>query len=190
MLLSSGNPKQICQLTLDREIDFGFIVGNNIIAGLKAKPMVKDKLVIVAGPNHPLAKKSIVSAEELFNHPFVFMANEFDHHNILEDLLNSHGITVKERLMELGDAESIKRVLKSGMGVSALLGQCVVEEFKTGKLKKINLKSGPIYVDLLLLLRPDKYLTPLHKKFLKFFETTVKQMPIATLSEITRLSHP
>lgn len=184
LLLRPGNPRQICQMTLDREIDFGFIVSNSHITGLTAKALIKDELVIVASPNHPLNKKAIVSVEELYKHPFVFMANEYDGYNVIEGLLNTHGIDIRERFMELGDAESIKQVLMSGVGVSALLRQCVANELRTGHLKKINLNHDPITVDYLLLLRPDKYLTPLHKKFLKFFETTVKQISPLPLGQV------
>lgn len=182
LMLRGGNPKQICQMTLDREIDFGFVVGNDFTSGLIAKTIIKDQVVIVVPPNHPLANRVTVKASILSQYPFVFMANDFNQQNIIEGLLNLHGVKIQEKLMELGDAEVIKRVLKNGIGVSALLGQCVVEELQTGQLKRVNLESGPIYVDLLLVWRPDKYLTPLQNKFKEFFELTVKKIPISTLS--------
>ena len=182
LLLRGGNPKQICQMTLDREVDFGFVAGDDFTVGLIAKTIIKDELAIVVPPNHPLANKVTVKASKLSQYPFVLMANDFDHYNMIENLLNIHGVKIKEKLMELGDAEIIKEVLKSGMGVSALLGQCVVKELQAGQLKKVNLESGPIYQDLLLVWRPDKYLTPLQNKFKEFFEDTVRKIPIPTLS--------
>lgn len=82
--------------------------------------------------------------------------------------------------MKIEDGESIKKILSDGIGVAALLGQSVFEELQAGKLVKVNLDTGPIYVNLRLISRPDKYITPAQKNFLKFFKSIISELSIQT----------
>ena len=182
LILHIGNSRQIFQKTLDREVDFGFAIGDTIPPGLKAKTLIRDEMIIVVGQKHPLANEKKITSQDLSKHPFIIPMDEEKDLNVMENLLNLNGIVINKRMMEIDDTESIKRVLMCGIGVGALLGQCVSEELQTGKLIKVNLSNGPFIIDLHFLSRQDKYPSPMHKKFIKFFETQIKQIPIPTLS--------
>ena len=176
MILRVGTTKQIYQMTLNREIDFGFVIGKSVLPGLSAKNIITDELMIVAGVDHPLAAKTAVTAEEISACPFVTALQQSYHHRMVTELLTAHGITINECFMELEDAESIKRVVSGGAGVAALLRLCMIDELQSGRLKKIALANGPIFSNLSLLSRQDKPLTALQKKFLEFFRMTVSQI--------------
>lgn len=175
LILRTGNPKKVCEMALNEEIDFGLIVGDTTLNGLMSKIVANDEIVIVVGPGHPLADRDLVTLTELSTYPFVLMASEFGAHNVIESKLNSHGIHINEKLMELEEPESIKRVIRNGSGVAALLALSVSEELQTDKLRKVKLDIGPIMVNLRTVWYSEKYVTPLHTKFLKFFDTN---MPI------------
>lgn len=176
MTLRIGTKNQVCQMAVDWEIDFGFVIGKTALPGLSAKTVVREEMVVVTGANHPLAARDLITPEELSAYPFVIALKKSSHYRMIDNILNANKITIQHILMELEDAESIKRVISNGLGVAVLLKSCILDELRQGKLKSIPVTSGPIYVDLQLISRPDKSLSPIQKRFLKFFDTRIKQV--------------
>jgi DNA-binding transcriptional LysR family regulator len=177
LILRVANPKLVSQMTIDREVDFGFTIGNIKINGLKSEIIGRDEICFVVGKTHPLAKRKTVSIEELSTYPFIILADkEFKEFSVIENAINSQGIIINKKLMQIEDAEIIKKFVSQGMGVAALLKQDILEELNSGKLIKINLNIDPIYVNLQLIMRHDKYLSPVQNKFLKFFVSTIREL--------------
>ena len=169
MVLHIGTVHRICKMTVDGQIDFGFVIGKNDLPGLSDKTVAKEELVIVARANHSLSSKELVTPEELSDYPFVTALKESSHYQMLDKILRANKIAVRNIVVELEDAESIKQVVRSGLGVAVLLKACVIEELKQGTLKIIKSTRGPMHIDLQLISRPDKSVSPIQIKFLNFF---------------------
>ncbi|WP_102348419.1 LysR family transcriptional regulator [Bacillus sp. Marseille-P3661] len=169
--LRVGNSKQIFQMTLEKEIDFGFIIGKKVPENLTATPIVNTELTLVVGPSHPLATKNHVTPSDISNYPFVVLSSY--NYQVIENMLHSRGIKINEILMQYEDIESIKQIISIGNGITILSKLSVNEELKVGKLKQLQLESGSVYLDLMLVARPDKPHYPNHKKFLSFLKDRI-----------------
>lgn len=172
LLLSVGNNKHVFEMVVNREVDFGLILGKTVPSELMARTVLKTEMCIVVGANHPLANEVSVSTIELSKYPFIILSSY--HQKIIETSLEFQGVTISDRLMVIEDAEGIKQILTFGVGVAALTKISISEELKSGSLKKVNLAGGHPFIDLRIVSRPDKPLTLIHKKFLRFLEKFIK----------------
>lgn len=166
LILKFGKPREVFQMIINREIDFGFVVGEVPTGELSAKKLMKDEVVLVANPRHPLVLKGMVKSSELSDYPFVL--SSATHTLVFQKMLLSHGINVRQTLMVVEDADSIKNVVANSQGLAVKLKSGVIEELRLGKLAKINLASGPIFDDISLVQHSERCLSPIQKKFLKF----------------------
>ena len=142
--------------------------------------IAKDEVILIAAPNHPLARKKTVTPEELSDYPFVLPSPQSAQSRVVKHVLASHGISVKQTLMIVEDAESIKRVVCNSMGLAVQIKTGVIDELRNGKLARINLTCAPFYDEIRLLQRSDKYLSPIQKNFIKFALKGIKDTTLAS----------
>lgn len=174
MILRIGNQKQICEMTLSREVDFGFTVGKFPFAGLVSKTVAKEEVVFVVGPRHPLAKRETVNPAELSNYQFIVPAPNVTYTTIVQQALDFYNVTVKDTLMIIEDTECMKRIVSTGLGISVLLKTGVIDEIRAGKLVMLNLTAEPFYDDIRIVTRADKHFSPIQNKFIKFCSQTIQ----------------
>jgi DNA-binding transcriptional LysR family regulator len=55
--LTAGNTSETARRVLDGEADLGFVEGPVLPAGLSARPVATDRLVVVCAPGHPWARR-------------------------------------------------------------------------------------------------------------------------------------
>lgn len=71
-VLQQGEYTNIGQWIKEGSVDFGF-VNPDAVKGLTSIHLQKDEMVAVLPPNHPLAKKEIISLEELSREPYILL---------------------------------------------------------------------------------------------------------------------
>ncbi|MFP4615696.1 MAG: LysR substrate-binding domain-containing protein [Thiohalorhabdus sp.] len=86
---------------------------------VEAVPFLRNPLVALAPPGHPLADRGSVPLEEFGEYPFLAREPGSGTRLAVERLCDEYGVTLKVR-MELGSNEAIKQSVAAGMGVSVL----------------------------------------------------------------------
>ena len=84
-----------------------------------AIPFMENPLVILAAPDHPLAKARHIPLARLAEEPWLLREPGSGTRKAVERLFAENGFTLKPR-MELGNNESIKQAVLTGLGISVL----------------------------------------------------------------------
>lgn len=176
LVLVTGMPYQICEMALGHEISLGIIVGKAKHPDLTSVTIARDEIVIVVGANHPLAEKSTITRHELSQQSFVYNGNPPPYIHSVLSVLAQNGISMTERFMQIDTMESVRKMLKSGIGVSTLPRGFVAEDLRDGLLHEIALESGPLYVDISRIVRKNKFLSPLSRKFIQYIDETAQSI--------------
>lgn len=166
--IRNGDSELITRLVYENAIDLGLIttINNNLPSIIRATPLFKDKIWLVAPPNYPPSLTPIeLAAESLI----LYRAGS-GFRRYLEDQFRSCLFTPKVT-MELESIEAIIRLVRCGLGLAFLPEIAVKEEVTNGILKAIKVEGWPdFYRQTYLILRRDKYLTWPVKNFLKLIE--------------------
>lgn len=86
---------------------------------IESTPIMDNPIIVLAAPDHPLAKEKNISLERLAQEPWLMREKGSGTRNAIERRFAEFGITVRPRL-ELGSNEAIKQAILTGLGISAL----------------------------------------------------------------------
>ena len=160
--VSSRLPREL----LDRKIDFGLMAFEPIDQELEAFPVLKDELVLIMSPRHPLAGRSAVKVKELANEPFVaHNVNSGSRAKVIETFARQH--TPLNITLELATIETIKRFVQKRVGLAFVPRMCVREELARGVLVSVPVRGLTHNRTLWAAHRRGIHLSPAAAAFLK-----------------------
>lgn len=122
------------------KIDFAFIEGIFDRGGLEILPFLTDRFLPVCSASDPLAH-SPAQLRELLGRTLILRERGSGSRVVLEQALEARGLGLGSfsRLLELGNLEAIKRLVRDGHGITFLYEQSLRAELDEGVLVSLNL---------------------------------------------------
>ncbi len=160
---------KILESVIDNSVDFGVVSLPVDDKRLTIVPIHRDELVVIAAPQHPLAKAKSVKIADVAPCPLVLppigrtrdaIENAFSERHLKPNIS-----------MELDSNELIKRFVAVGIGLGFMARAFVNEEVRAGTLVALPIADANIRRDLGLVFRKDKALS---RGALAFIEIAVK----------------
>lgn len=106
-------------------------------------PFLLDRLVVIAAPDHPLAGRSAVGAEELAAERFLVREPGSGTRAATDRFFTRIGRAVAPA-MELGSTGAIKQAVAAGLGVAVVSRWAIDLELTLGRLVILNVAGFPI----------------------------------------------
>jgi DNA-binding transcriptional LysR family regulator len=134
--ISRHTSERLPRQVLDRNVDFALMAYEPTDSELESFPVLRDPLVLVVYPDHPLAAQPSVSVEELG--PESFLAHNVktgSRYQVMETFAAHH--TPLNITLELATVETIKRFVQLKIGVAFVPRMCVEEEIERGTLVSV-----------------------------------------------------
>ncbi|WP_428544842.1 LysR family regulator CbbR [Profundibacter sp.] len=116
--------------------------------------------VMIAAPEHPLAGRKDITAQELLAQTFIAREEGSGTRIMMIRYLDRIGEGTPYRSIEMGTNETIKQAVIAGLGVALISQHTVTEELRTGRLATIESAGLPIARKWFLLHRQDLRVTP------------------------------
>lgn len=141
--LTATNTDTVLALARDHAIDLGFIEGPTVPADLLHRVIGADRLILVAAPTHPWARRRrAVSAAELAATPLVAREPGSGTRGFLEQalraVLGTHA-KLAPPAMELGNATAVREAVRAGLGPAVLSSLVVDAELHERRLVAVRL---------------------------------------------------
>jgi DNA-binding transcriptional LysR family regulator len=138
--LEYSRSNKIYEDALKGGIDLGIVAYPNRRPGITVIPFREDRLVLVCPPQHPLARHRQVSIKKLAGEAFVGFERDIPTRKETDRVLRRHGIDVRY-VMQLDNAEIMKRVVEIGIGLAILPEAAVRPEVKGGTLAAVHVSD-------------------------------------------------
>ncbi len=164
--LDVGNSEEIEKSLLNYKNDLALIGITKASSKCESVPFLKEDLVLIVSPNHPLAHRPKVSLEELERFPLIIRARGSTTRKILIQAfkeLNVH----PSLLIEAASSEFIKQWVAEGKGISVIVKRIVEDEEKRGLLKTIPLIEK-LHFEVACLYLKEERCNPSIKTFISF----------------------
>ncbi len=125
------------------ELDFIIVDGTPQTTEFNVELLVKDELIIIGPKNHPLAKKSVVTTEELKKEKFILRHEKANTRLAFENYLLNHldNIANFDVILEIDNTALIKQLIIAGHGLSVMSRAICEVNLRVGTLKEIKLKD-------------------------------------------------
>ena len=163
-----SNSAIVCQKIRSFEIDIALVEGQVNDADFQVIPWIKDEMVIVCSPLHPLVKKQAVEVTELENSQWILRELGSGTRGFFLEKI-AFNFKKWHLAFELNTAEAIINHVSAGLGIACLSRLAVQHALKDGRLSLIKLDPKiEMARQFCLVLNKDKYITPLLKLFIAF----------------------
>jgi DNA-binding transcriptional LysR family regulator len=140
--------------------DLGLLTLPVEASDLVAVPVLREELLLVTYPTHPLAKKKTISPPDLDKQPFVLFETGSITRRLVEEFFARERIA-PEIIMETENVEIIKAMVRSGLGISIIPWQAAVADVRTKQLfcsrvagTSLERQTGWLYPKMSRLPRP------------------------------------
>src|SRR5699024_6245056 len=101
---------------------------------MHVEEFAEDRMVIVASPEHPLARKKEVTYQDLENQNWILREKGSGTREATERLFQQYDLS-PSNLIHFGSTQPIKEVVAAGMGISLLSEWAVNKELHYGDLQ-------------------------------------------------------
>jgi DNA-binding transcriptional LysR family regulator len=165
LTLTTSDPEHATAAVQAGECDFAVLIAEEDQIDrrdLRLSRVADEPLVLVAGVGHRPAGNEL-AVNELAALPFVSSPGRLSRQRMVDRQLAELGLSSTEVVIELGHAESMKRAVRSGLGVAFLFLSSVEEELERGELREITVRDARMTAPVLLVQREDKRFTPMQQ---------------------------
>jgi DNA-binding transcriptional LysR family regulator len=114
-------------------VDVGLLTLPVEESDLVAVPVLREELLLVTTPTHPLARQRKVAPKDLAGLPFVLFEAGSATRKVIDTFFASESIE-PTIVMDTENVEIIKAMVKTGLGVGIVPYQAVAREVKAGQL--------------------------------------------------------
>jgi DNA-binding transcriptional LysR family regulator len=132
---------------------------------IRAVAFMKNPLVVIAAPDHPLAQARIpVTVPALLQHDFVLREPGSGTRMAMERFFRQQDQRLDAN-MEVNSNEAIKQAVAAGLGLGVVSIHTLEAELKEGRLALVEAEGFPLMRTWYLVQRRDKRLSPLAERF-------------------------
>ncbi len=155
--ITIGSPERLIQMMEHNELDVIYILDTPRWDKNWVKVMEKaERVIFVSAP-----------VEEILNAPFYLTERNANYRQALEQELALHKQTLSP-VLECSDTAFIKKMLKTGKGLSYLPLFVVEKDIEEGKIAKLDVKDIDITMYRQVFYHANKYMTKEMEKFVEY----------------------
>jgi DNA-binding transcriptional LysR family regulator len=151
---------------LHNSVDFGLVAFPQRVRQIDMIPFRNDRLVLIAHPNHPLAKAADVDMKVLASHKFIGFDPDIPTRKAVDQIFRDYKLEITP-VMEFDNIETVKRAVEIDHGIAIVPQATVLQEVRQGTLAIITFKGKEFTRPLAILHRKGRVLTPAMKKFIE-----------------------
>lgn len=163
----------------DYQIDLAIVEGRVSDPSIHSVMLDTDYLVCVMSNNNPLAKRSMVTLDDLKKERMILRLPDSDTRNLFVSNLESLGLYIEDFnvVLEVDNIATIKDLIRKDMGVSILARSACMDELRKGKLTALPIENLSMVRETNLLYLRDFEHTDILRDLTKLY------------GEMTRLYH-
>jgi len=116
-----------------REIDVAITTDRPDDANLVVRPVLRDEMVLLMAPDHPLARKAWIEPGDIAREHLIIYALRAENSALCMEILRPAGLWPR-KLTSIQLTEAIIEMVKAGLGVTALAEWAVQPHLESGAL--------------------------------------------------------
>jgi DNA-binding transcriptional LysR family regulator len=175
LIIGYSNPAELLDQLGKGLVDIGFLIGEPLRrANLVVEALVEEPLLVVAQPEHRLARLPLVEPEELARETLLLTEAGCAYRLLFERVLASAGVQPVSRL-EFHSVGAIKQSAIAGLGLAVLPEVTVAAEIAWGQLVRLNLAGPEMTVVTQVYWHKDKWLSPTLSALLELVREVVSE---------------
>lgn len=175
VILQVANRDAVLKQLSDNSTDLAILGQPPDGLDISAEPFLDNPLVVIAAPDHPLAKLKRVKFSRLAEETFLSREQGSGTRSAMERVFAQHNIQ-PHISMEMETNEAIKQAVQAGMGLGILSLHSIELELETKRLAMLNVEHFPLLRNWFIAHRSNKRLSGAALAFKDFLLTEAKKI--------------
>jgi DNA-binding transcriptional LysR family regulator len=151
----TGHSEEVLDLVLREQVELG-LVRTMRHPEIVSSPLYEDRLVLVADPGHPFARRGRVRLAEIADEQLVQFDRTSSYTELTNALFRDAGVR-PQGTMELDNIDAAKKMVQEGLGVALLPQTSVRQELDVGLLVQVEIADAkPPRPQLVAIRRRDR----------------------------------
>lgn len=163
------HPHEVVDAVINDEADLGILSFPAPHRSLTIVPWHSEPMVFVCHRSHHLAKRKIVSCNDIEGESFIAFDRSLSIRKAIDKAMRQHGVNVN-MVMEFDNIETIKHAITLQSGVSILPEPSVLRDVESGILAAIPTDMSDLVRPVGIIHRRQKLLTPTAQTLLEFLQ--------------------
>ncbi|MDT7604956.1 MAG: hypothetical protein QOF61_2953 [Acidobacteriota bacterium] len=173
--VTSGTSASLVKQIVAGDLDIAFVSLPVEVRGVQTELLLRDELIAIASPQHPLAKQRVVSAFALAGEKLILGERGGNTRRLIDEFFEQAGLRPRV-VMELSRTNSIKRMVERGMGVGIVSFQSAVEEIAEGSLVRWWIEGAQINSEMGFAYLTGSYQPPVMQTFINLNREHFKEI--------------
>jgi len=158
------------------ELDLAVVEGNFRDPSINSLLLDTDSIMLVVSNNNPLAKKSMVTINELKKQPLILRRPSSGTRNLFAAHLESKNMSLDDFnvILEVDNIATIKDLIRRDIGVSILARSACLDELKKGKITVLPIENLSMIREINILYHNDFKHVDILDNIMKEYNKVVK----------------
>ncbi|MCQ0986516.1 LysR family transcriptional regulator [Jiella marina] len=166
--LRVGNRQDIISELRDYKLDIALMGRPPTGFPIDATFFGDHPLVMIADPNHPLARMRDIPRHRLLEETIIIREQGSGTRLALESFMAEHLVELESQAVEMGSNETIKQAVMAGLGIAFISAHTIAFEVETGRLAILDVTDMPIRRKWYAVCRKERMPAPAERAFKSF----------------------
>jgi DNA-binding transcriptional LysR family regulator len=165
------------------QIQFAIVEGLFNKSDYEYKLLKTSRFILTAAISHPLAKKEVVSLEDIIEETIIVREEGSGSREVLEKGLFDRNYTLKafKNIIEIGNVNVIKEVIKSGLGIGFMYEDAACDAIRRAELVEIEVVNFNIEREFNYIYLKNNINQKELNAFFHFFKNRIMQNDIKSI---------
>lgn len=159
----------ILELVAKNQVDLGVITLQKTPPNITSRIIWKDPMSLVVPVGHPLTSAKRVRLKDIVQHGMILTEHATETRKMVDDVFAAQGLTPNVA-MEVAYIETIKSLVRTGLGIAILPDRAVDAEVKSSALMRLRITDAAFARNLGVVYLKDKFLSRPAVEFLALLE--------------------
>lgn len=172
----SDSINNLYNMLISYELDLAVVEGRVQDDNINTLLLDTDSLVLVVSNNHPLAKRNMVTINEIKKEPLILRRPSSGTRNLFTAHLESNNMSLDEfnLILEVDNVATIKDLIRRDIGISILSRSVCLDELKKGKITVLPIENLGMIREINILYNRDFKHTDILQAIFREYNKVVK----------------
>jgi DNA-binding transcriptional LysR family regulator len=148
LVLRIGKQEDVFADVRDGVADVGCFLGNEDLRGVRAEIIGREKLVLIAAPNHALARRKRIRPLDVARYDFVGPPPSSLFGRGVSKLLANAGISHVKVAAQATEYQFLREFVVAGVGIACSLQRSVAADIERGQLAQLDFAGDDLTFDV------------------------------------------
>jgi DNA-binding transcriptional LysR family regulator len=175
--VASGSSEEILRMLRSHEVDLALMTLPLVAKDLEVLPALKEEMVVVTAPGHPLSRKRAVEPAQLGRFPLIVYEPGSNTRKVIDQFFLEQRIPM-EVAMETENVEIIKAMVAAGLGITLVPYMAIARDVRHRRFGYTRVRGRRLYRETGWVHLKSDYVPRTITEMLRLFEAMKGQFGI------------